>query len=65
MSFSKSTFRLLGKYTSRKLLLNKYGLTQKTASRYMGIVPVLSRILKLRYLFLGTAVGGGVAVHNV
>ena len=66
MSYSRNTFRLLGKYSSRNLLLSKYGLTHRNANkRYLGIVPVLGRIFKLRYLFFGTAVGGGVAVHNV
>lgn len=65
MSYSKNKFKLLGKYSSRGLLLNKYGNSTKYASRYLSIVPLFSRILKLRYLFLGSAVGGGVAVHNV
>lgn len=64
MGYSKSTFKILGKYSSRRLLLNKYGVKSNSV-RYFSIVPVLGRLLKLRYLFLGSAVGGGVAVHNV
>jgi len=64
MSYSKRTFKVLGKYSSRKLLLNKYA-SNKLPVRYFSIVPILSRVLKLRYLFLGSAVGGGVAIHNV
>jgi hypothetical protein len=64
MGYSRNTFKILGKYSSRRLLLNKYGVKSNSV-RYFGVVPILSRLLKLRYLFLGSAVGGGVAIHNV
>lgn len=64
MSYSKSTFKLLGKYSNQRLLLlHKQNAGQ--AARYFSVVPILSRILKLRYLFLGGAIGGGVAINNV
>ena len=67
MSYSRNTFRLLGKYSSHNLLLSKYDLAHRNSNRrFLGIVPtVLGRIFKLRYLFIGTAVGGGVAINNV
>jgi hypothetical protein len=65
MSYSKGTIKLLGKYSNRSLLLNKYANMQRISIRQLGILPIFGRLLKLRYLFLGTAVGGGVAIHNV
>ena len=66
MGYSKSTFKLFGKHSSRRLLLNKYGVPSSgTTVRYLSILPFVGRILKLRYLFLGSAVGGGVAISNV
>lgn len=34
-------------------------------SRGFSIVPIFARLLRLRYLFLGTAVGSGIAINNV
>ncbi|CAF0780463.1 unnamed protein product [Brachionus calyciflorus] len=59
MSYSK----ILNK-SSRRLLLNKNAVFSKHSVRGLGVLPFLGRLLKLRYLFLGSAVGGGVAIHN-
>ncbi len=64
MAYSSSMFRRIGIYSSRRLLLNKYGFNHRT-TRFIGFVPILGRVFKLRYLFLGSAFGGGVAIHNV
>lgn len=66
MVYSKGTLNLLGRVSSMKLLNRKpNNIQHKTIIRQFSALPILSRILKLRYLFLGSAVGGGVAIHNV
>ena len=52
---------------SNKILkrIGRYNLITKQPIRYFGIIPIFSRILKLRYLFIGSAVGGGIAIQNV
>lgn len=66
MSYSKNTFRLLGKYSNgRRLLLNPAVGGSINSARYFSVIPFLGRILRLRYLFLGGAIGGGVAINNV
>jgi hypothetical protein len=58
-----SAFRALSK--NRIQLLKRLNLIS-TPSRSIGFVPtIVSRILKLRYLIFGTAIGGGVAISNV
>lgn len=49
---------------TRRLLMNNHVALRQSA-RSFGVLPFFGRILKLRYLFLGSAVGGGVAIHNV
>jgi len=65
MSKPHRIIKLLGQPGPYKAILLKnnanLGLTSK---RYFSIVPLFSRILKLRYLFLGSAVGGGIAIQN-
>ncbi len=70
MNNSKRVFRLFGNNSSNShanrasILFNekvRFGLHK----RYFSIVPIFGRILKLRYIFLGSAVGGGIAVQNV
>ena len=68
MSYFKHTFKpftLLGIHPTRRILQNKYGSPSSIAIRSFSVVPMLSRVLRLRYLFLGSAVGGGVAISNV
>ena len=52
---------------SNKILkrIGRYNLITKQPIRYFSIIPIFSRILKLRYLFIGSAVGGGIAIQNV
>jgi hypothetical protein len=70
MSYSRNnlkTLKLLGNANNRLILLNhKYAAPKAHLGiRYFSVVPILTRILRLRYLFLGGAVGGGVAISNV
>jgi hypothetical protein len=69
MSFSKN-FTTLGRYSKTKLLTNKYNGSNKvyniqTVRQFGGILSVIGRLAKLRYLFLGSVIGGGAAIHNV
>ena len=47
------------------LFSNRNILSHLTYKRYFSILPIISRVLKLRYLFIGSAVGGGIAIQNV
>lgn len=65
MSYSKgSAYKVLGKY-ERTLLRPPVLSNRMVAVRYLSVLPFLGRILRLRYLFLGGAIGGGVAINNV
>ncbi|RNA43510.1 dynamin-like 120 kDa mitochondrial-like protein [Brachionus plicatilis] len=55
--------KFLVKNQTKRLLMSKQ-VAHRQAVRSFGVLPILGRILKLRYLFLGSAVGGGVAIHN-
>jgi len=65
MSKPHRIIKLLGQPGPYKsvLLKNPTNFTMPS-KRYFSIVPILSRVLKLRYIFLGSAVGGGIAIQN-
>lgn len=62
---SKPVLKILGQPSRTKSLLFKenarFDIPRK---RYFSIIPVFGRLLKFRYLFLGSAVGGGIAIQN-
>ena len=61
-SNSRRVFKLFGHNDS--ILFNKH--TRSVLyRRSFSIVPLFSRLLKLRYIFVGSAVGGGIAIQNV
>ena len=61
-SNSRRVFKLFGHNDS--ILFNKH--TRAVLyRRSFSIVPLFSRLLKLRYIFVGSAVGGGIAIQNV
>lgn len=55
----------LSKNSSKLLISKNSAFILKTSTRGFGVGAIISRVLKLRYLILGGAVGGGVAIHNV
>lgn len=68
---SQRVIKILGQPSQTKsLLLNKTNISNKNISpiilqkRQFSIIPVFGRLLKLRYLFLGSAVGGGIVIQN-
>lgn len=65
-----SSLRTLRTIDNRKLklILSKYSnnvLPFKQTTRAFSIVPIISRVLKLRYLIFGSVVGGGIAASKV
>jgi hypothetical protein len=64
-----SSLRTLRTIDHRKLKYilskNPNNLPFKQAVRTFSIVPIISRILKLRYLIFGSLVGGGIAASKV
>ena len=61
---SMRAIKEFSKGQNKKLLNNRLNF-MITSSKNFGFVPIISRILKLRYLIFGSAIGGGIAVHNV
>lgn len=58
--------KLVGKSRTNILFSNQNASPiHKITIRHFSLLPILSRVLKLRYLFLGTAVGSGIAIQNV
>ena len=57
---------LLKKKAGKKLLLDpQTQLVLRNPKSFFSVATLLSRVLKLRYLVFGSAVGGGIAIHNV
>jgi hypothetical protein len=65
MNRSYKSFKLLGQSSQTRALLFKEIPTTNLPKRHFSLIPIFSRVLRLRYLFLGTAVGGGIALKNV
>ncbi len=52
-------------HRSSALLTRHHNLLLINSSRQFAIGSILSRVLKLRYVLFGTAVGGGLALGQV
>lgn len=65
MNRSFGAFKLLGQTSQARSLLFKQNPTNNLPRRSFSLIPVFARVLRLRYIFLGSAVGGGIAIKNV
>lgn len=64
MNKSQRAFKLLGQSELTRSLLYKGKPFTGHSQRYFSLIPLIGRVLKLRYIFLGSAVGGGIAIQN-